>query len=290
MTSLLHLKENTVLIDKYFPINIFHKSVTSHNVLHIHWHEYLELIYMVEGHAIFNIGSQAVEAIPGDILFVNSGQIHSGCSIDKLPVSYYAIVFDKSILSSQSPDPVHIKYIAPFIEGRYIFPYKIAVTDEKQSVFELYIQNLINEFKEKKPGYELIIKSFLSVLTISAFRYYCPQENIKNNRKFYENNVENFKKLIMYVEQNYNKKISIGQAARIVNLSPFHFCKTFKRITGRTFIEFLNLYRINEAEKYLMNTELTITEIAEKSGFCNVNYFDKIFKQYKKYSPSKCRT
>jgi YesN/AraC family two-component response regulator len=47
----------------------------------------------------------------------------------------------------------------------------------------------------------------------------------------------------------------------------------------------VNLYRVNQAEKLLRSTVVPITEISEQVGFCNINYFDKVFKQYKMYSP-----
>ncbi len=60
-------------------------------------------------------------------------------------------------------------------------------------------------------------------------------------------------------------------------------------MTGLTFVKFLNLYRINAAEELLSKTSLSITEISEKTGFCNINYFCRIFKQFKGYAPSKYR-
>ncbi|WP_257208778.1 AraC family transcriptional regulator [Bacillus sp. AFS031507] len=52
-------------------------------------------------------------------------------------------------------------------------------------------------------------------------------------------------------------------------------------MTGRTFIDVVNMYRIEEAEKLLLNTDMALTLIAEKIGCCNVNYFGKLFKKYR---------
>lgn len=289
MLNFNELREKTHLIDKYFPFNIFRNTPNSHNILRLHWHDNIEIIYLADGHAVFDIGGQSIDAVTGDIIFVNSGQLHSGYSVDNTYVSFYALVFNKSLLGSQVPDPYHIKYIAPFLEGHSLFPGKIGVSDENYNIFRTAIENTINEFNAKMPGYEIQIKLYLYSIIISVMRYYLPSYSPIKNDKPYDKNIESFKILFSHIKQYYPEKITIEKASQIVNLSPFHFCKTFRKITGRTFIEFLNLYRVNEAEELLRSTSLSVTEIAERVGFCNINYFDKVFKEFKRYSPSQCR-
>lgn len=283
------LRENTNLLDNYFPFNIFFNTPKGNNVLKLHWHNNIEIILMVSGHAVFNIGSEEIEARPGDILFVNCGQLHSGYSVDNTEVVFNAIVFNGALLASQSPDPYHSKYISPFLESKLHYPYKISHDQEEYCIFEPLVENIIKEFVEKKPGFQLTIKSYLVLLTVGARRNCCTDAAIETNDEFYRLNIERIKVVIKYVENHFAERIALKEVAKMINLSPYHFCKTFKKLTGRTFIDFLNLYRVNEAEELLRNTTLTITEIADKIGFCNINYFDRIFKKYKRYSPSKCR-
>ena len=63
----------------------------------------------------------------------------------------------------------------------------------------------------------------------------------------------------------------------------------FKRLTGRTFVDYVNLTRMNEAERPLRERTLTITEIAGIVGRGNPNYFTKLYKQYKGMTPSQAR-
>lgn len=289
MTDKNALKENTYLIDKYFPINIFFNKSDGHGVLQLHWHDNIEIIYLVKGNAVFYIGNEPVQARPGDILFVNSGQFHSGYSIDDTEVLYYAIVFNKTILSSQSPDPFHVKYVSPFLDGHALFPVKIDSEDEAYRFYEESIKSIISEFNQKKSAYELAIKSYLYLITIAVYRNFLEGDNYKQNLESYKQDMSGFKDLLSFIDAHFTEKITLEQAANIVHLSQYHFCKTFKKITGRTFVEFLNLYRVKEAEELLRKTDLSVSTIAEKVGFCNINYFDRTFKQYKKYSPTKCR-
>ena len=91
------------------------------------------------------------------------------------------------------------------------------------------------------------------------------------------------------MEAQLSQPLSVEQAARIVNLNPYHFCKTFKKLTGRTFIDYMNWLRINESDRLLRETEWTVTEIAERIGCGNANYFTKLFKKYKGFPPSEVR-
>ncbi len=284
-----NLKENTRLMDKNFPMNIFHNNHAAYTVLGLHWHDNIEIIRMLEGHALFYIGSQPIEALPGDILFVNSGQLHSGYSMDNTHVRYDAIVIHPSLLVNQSPDPYQLKYISPFLKGQMQFPGKICREDIKHRRLQECIHDIVTEFDLKEPGYELTIKSILVLLVLSVYRNCCSNGKERNNYDKYARDTESFKKLVTYIENHYDEKISISEAASIVNLSPNYFCKAFKKVTGRGFVEYINLYRVNIAVELLQSTSLPITEIATKVGFCNINYFDKIFKQYKKYSPSQSR-
>jgi AraC family transcriptional activator of pobA len=283
------LKENTRLIDEYFPINLFGNFAKSREILHLHWHDYIEIIYMIKGHAVFYIGNESVSADPGDILFVNSGQFHSGYSIDDADAYYYALVFDKAFLSSQYPDPVHVRYIAPFLDGRALFPAKISCSNLNHKFYKETMESVIREFKQKGAAYEIAVKSYLYILTIAVCRDFVKKESGKQDNAAYKQNIAGIKSLLSYIDNHYNENIALETAANIMNLSQYHFCKIFKKITGRTFVKFLNLYRISKAEELLRKTDLPVSVIAEETGFCNINYFDRIFKQYRKYPPTQYR-
>lgn len=286
------LRENTYVLSNDFRANIFlnvpDNASNKNSVLHIHWHESFEIIIIKEGNAIFQIGNMEYYVEDGDILFVNQGELHSGYSVNNTNVIFYAIVFDKSILTYYIPDTQQKKLIYPFVEGKMTYPGLIKNDSENSVPFSTIIHSIIDEFEQRKTGYELAVKCLFSMLTLQVIRVKAFTEETK---KIYlkDNKLERFKLLFNYIEAHFSEKITIKIASNIVNMSSYHFCKVFKKVTGKTFIEFLNLYRVNEAEDLLRETDLPITQVAEKVGFCNINYFDKIFKKYKRYSPSSSR-
>lgn len=282
-------KENTILMDDEFPFNIFKVKSVSDQILHVHWHEHIEIIYMLEGEAVFNIGNESSPSAKGDILFINKGCFHSGYSINNSTVEYYAIVFNAVLLKRWVYDTFSEKFIFPFIDGQILLPAKVLRDTLFYKSLQGILTNLVLEFEQRETGFEIYIKAYLSMLFTSIFRYAGPQIQEVEKRRTHNINVERFRKLFLYLEENFYKRILVKEAADIVNMSTYHFCKTFKKVTGKTFIEFLNLFRVNEAEKLLGNTNMSVTEVAEQVGFCNTNYFDKVFKQVKGYPPSQCR-
>jgi AraC family transcriptional activator of pobA len=280
------LRENTFFPDNTFPINVFHNKPEEHNVLTLHWHEHLEMIYMVSGEAVFDVGNQSFNVAEGDILFVNGGQLHSGYSIHNYGVDYYAIVFHPSLLFNSIMGMHHTQTLEPFLKGDKYLPNLILSTDDNYPEIKRWIINAITEFEQQSIAYEINIKSYLQLVLVHLTRHQSQQETVSLN---YIRQAEKLKPLFTYLEAAFTQKISVEQAAGLVNLSPHHFCKSFKKAMGRTFVEYLHIIRINEAERLLKKTNLSITHIAEQVGFCNINYFDKVYKKIKKYPPSNAR-
>ena len=91
-----------------------------------------------------------------------------------------------------------------------------------------------------------------------------------------------------YIEENYQQKVDVNQAAQLSNLTTAAFCRYFKKITRMTFTEFLNQYRITQAKKLLLQQH-TITEACYGSGFDNLSYFNKTFRKLAGENPSAFR-
>ena len=89
--------------------------------------------------------------------------------------------------------------------------------------------------------------------------------------------------------KNYNNDISALDCAKAVNISYSYFSRTFQKITGKQFRRYLNEIRINHAEKLMMLTNRSITEIAMECGFNDVSYFISQYKSLRGVTPNKFR-
>ncbi len=181
------------------------------------------------------------------------------------------------------------RYVLPYLEGRASLPVKPAAIEASCAKYYSLLDQAAAEFVAKQPGYQTIIVSQLHMLLTYLARIFFPQQQLDRLGRRPVHNSESFKTLIQSIENQLSERHTVDKAAKQLNLNPYHFCKLFKRLTGRTFIEYVNLCRVNEAERLLLRTELSVTEIAGRIGCDNPNYFTKLFKQYKGIAPSRFR-
>lgn len=92
--------------------------------------------------------------------------------------------------------------------------------------------------------------------------------------------------VVNFTLNNYNKKITINDVANIANMVPVAFCRFFRQRTGKTYIDYLNEIRILNACKLLIAKDRPISEISTKSGYNNVAYFNRTFKNTTGHTPS----
>jgi len=92
-----------------------------------------------------------------------------------------------------------------------------------------------------------------------------------------------------FIEKNYQEKISLNQVSDKLALSRTSFCRYVKNLTGHTFTELLNNYRLTVAAIRLRDTSEKISAISEDSGFMSLSHFNDLFKQKYKNTPSEYR-
>jgi AraC-like DNA-binding protein/ligand-binding sensor protein len=92
-----------------------------------------------------------------------------------------------------------------------------------------------------------------------------------------------------YISEHQAEKLKLGQVAKAVNMSAFYFCKTFKKVTGINFTDYLSRVRIERAKNLLLNPNLRISEIAFEVGFQSLTHFNRVFKKIAGQSPTDYR-
>lgn len=90
---------------------------------------------------------------------------------------------------------------------------------------------------------------------------------------------------LTFIRKNCIDRITLEQAAQVAHLSPSYFSRLFREETGKSFTEYLIDCRVNRAKALLREGELTLTEIAVRTGFCDQSHFSKAFKRTTGVSP-----
>ncbi|MBQ0040357.1 MAG: AraC family transcriptional regulator [Treponema sp.] len=167
----------------------------------------------------------------------------------------------------------------------------------KSSVFELLV-NVRNITKELNPSYDnpsfdsafsvlvgtqdtAVIQDFFSNVLVECAAAIA---SVKEQR---ENPL--VKKIIEYIDQNMSRNYSLEDVAASVGVSPFYMSKLFKEEMGETFINYVTDRRLDRTKKLLLETDLSIKEIAGQTGYSDQNYFSRQFKNKFGISPTDFR-
>lgn len=247
-----------------------------------HYHNYIEFLYALDTDAYVWINGQKHRFVTGDLVIINSEELH--CLSFVKSSHYICVKFSPSVLYSDDRSLFEFKYVVPFLfdsSHQKVFKNDVFENIDLHSA----VTEIMNEWNSGKTAYELMIRSNILKIFAEIFRYWD-----KNNAHHLESILtEPIKKALIFISKNYDT-VTEHQVADACGLSYNHFSACFKKTVGKNFNDYITLFRINEAEKMLISTEKSITEIAMNCGFSSSSHFISRFKQYKQITPGKLRS
>lgn len=280
----MFITQNGQMIDheikREFPIKIKRtENCEPGPVLKSHWHEEFMMFYIQEGQAVVHCNSRPIPAGPKDFIVINRNDIHYLENRCNRLIEYHLII-DFSFLLGRPEDICQIKYITPLMKNTIRFQNKITNDSELTQEFLA----LTREYQHQDTGYELSVKASLyRILTLLMRRYTIPAD--QESKRHY-NPINQLRPVLQYIDQHYEEKLTLQNLANMAHMSRHHFGRLFKSITGLPPIEYINHLRINTAAQLLTEQQLTVGETALAVGFSDSNYFSRLFKKYKKQSPT----
>jgi len=269
--TILHQKYTT---DKDNPYVIYRAEVTE---FPYHWHDEIEIIYILRGSINFVIETQTYNIKEGDILFIKSGEIHrcyGGVNCEQIIIEF-GHYLDNEILKTQT-------LIHPGTPG--------LLSNNLHSEIEELILQICNEYENKRQAWNFMIKSALYKIVGLLDREYIKDVKIDLNKNVisgYYNEI--LHDVFEYIEANYKSDVTIEEISRVANFSKHYFNKFFKKATNKTFARYINDVRIEKAQTLLKGSKQSISDIAYEVGFNSIKTFNRVFKQKVGCTPSEYR-
>ncbi|NKF08574.1 helix-turn-helix transcriptional regulator [Clostridium gasigenes] len=272
--------EKTVL-EQDFPFRLFFNDgyvITPH-----HWHEDIEIIYLIEGDVKAGVNNELYNLKKDDILIIPPGGVHYFLKemdySERAVIQFRMAIYDTFLTGNK--DRVAIKPM--FNKCRFL-----SEGDEFYELMRNEIKSIIKEYEQKDNGYKIFLKARLYDLAGILMRY-MPKDCEDINYDKQKERLGKLDNVMRYVEKNYSDKIVLDEIANVAGFSKFHFARFFKENTGMTFIDYLNNFRISMAEWTLINEDCSITEVSFKTGFNSIKTFNRVFKQLKGCTPMEYR-
>lgn len=263
-------------MNKELPMHIFLNSV---DYVTNHWHDSIEIIFLLKGKVSVSVNDKRFELNEKDIFLINANDIHA--------IQHQE---ENLLLTIQLPIPElkeNIKDVDTFVFSCRSFLYDENHQAEFNELRSLLAQMMWVINKEGE-GYGLQIKSLyfqLIYLLIKNFK----EETEKENKQSSQKHIERLLRITSYVKENFKQPITLNELSQIEFLSVHYLSKFIQKHLGMPFSKYVDSIRLDHAVKDIVFTDIPLTQIALDNGFASVKAFNRAFKEFYHQTPSEYR-
>lgn len=250
-----------------------------------HWHDEIELMYIVDGRMNYNVNGNTMLLDTNDCVIVNCRQMHYSRSFEHQECTFFVLIFHPQLFTGHSF--VYNKYVLPVINN-HDFKYRYF---NSQHPFHRRISRLIkdvNKYKDDSSyGYEMKIIGSMHLFWSDFI--HCNRLVTENLPDADNSDLKTQQDMLLFIHQNYMNKITLDDIAVSGNVCRSKCCTIFRHYLNTSPIDFLNQYRLETSCKLLCNSKLNITDIAINCGFVHNSYYSQMFRKFYKCSPREYR-
>ena len=259
----------------------------------IHCHEFIELDYILSGEGYQVINGECRLTRTGDMVLFGLGDWHMlipkgrmtlcNCLINP---DYFIQRIGKEWLTCGDADGIRFRNCKA-----------AAFQGELKEEVERLLQCMLWEYRNRTEQYADMITGLLRTLLIHyrnarKSEMSCGQRHLGEELKpadSAEDLIRIVPKLFQYIDANFQKHVGLKDVARVGYYNPTYFSSYFKKNFGRTLTDFIHFKRYLTALDYMVNTNLSIDEIACEVGYSDKKLFYKVIRQFSGMLPSRCR-
>ncbi|TYB79092.1 AraC family transcriptional regulator [Bizionia myxarmorum] len=248
----------------------------------LHQHEEIQVSIILEGEGTLVVGDSVNFYTKNDILVLDSHMPHVFKSdVEASENSHMlSMFFTKESFGTDFFNLEELHEIQPFFKRS---KHGFKITSNKKAIKKLFLQ------LESASKIERFI-ILLQLLKIGATAEYESLSSFIYNKKYSDNEGKRMRHVLAYTMNQYTKDITLDAVADVSNMTKNAFCKYFKKRTNKTYFQFLNELRIENACRLMLSQpDDAISEIAYQSGFNNISNFNRQFKMIKGKSPNNYR-
>ncbi|USK58176.1 helix-turn-helix domain-containing protein [Peribacillus asahii] len=273
--------------DLLFPFSfVFQDKKSPQKELSDHMHDYYEIVYVYSGKGTFFIGEVFYDMQPGDVFLIPNNTIHRAMPNQDDPIMSTIIFFSPTLIYNNLVDD-SFSYLHLFDATKKDKNYKISLPPEKQPKIEEQLLHIYQETMENKLG-----SKHASLLIVHRIMLDLCRIRLNNEQNMSESttySLDWIKDILAYINDHLSEPLTLTKLAKKSLVSPSHFSRVFKETTGIGLIVYVNTKRIIKAKELLLETNYTISHIAELCGFESMPHFHRIFKKYMDRTPANYR-
>lgn len=244
-----------------------------------HRHEFLEIVFMLEGACTHHYLDTSTVLVSGDVFIVVPHEEHSYAINSETVIAN--LLFYPGILGNEWSELKEISGIynfmmlEPFFRPESNKNQVLHFSPEEFMHVIFLLKSIQTEQENRQKGFKFVQKAYLiSMLSLIGRTW---EKELHAQAASYKRKKFLLSDALDYISNNIKEDLTINDIAARVFLSPDYFRKVFKAVTGVPPIEYINKLRMAKAEAMLRDTMLTVSEIAERVGINDISYFSKLF-------------
>jgi AraC-like DNA-binding protein len=245
-----------------------------------HYHDTYEIYYLYSGDRYYFIKDKSYHIQRGDLVLIKPYDVHCTTNFSKSGYDRFLINVKKSYLDGLLELSGGINLFECFEKDIHV----VKLNPQEQSYIENLLLAMLSEYCSDNLGHEYFLKTSLVQLLIFASRY--SGQMIDDSQSYVSAVHKTVSEVAAYINNNYKEDITLESISDKFFISPFYFSRTFKRVTGVAFTEYLSGIRIKEAKRLISNTDMSMSDIAESVGYKSSTHFGRTFKSMIGMSPS----
>ncbi|MGI6156725.1 MAG: helix-turn-helix domain-containing protein, partial [Enterococcus lemanii] len=221
--------------------------------------------------------------ISGSLVLIPPNILHTSYRIGEKVCRYSCIVFSCEFIASRMDDSIQKEILQPLFLDDFSENYITSIIElDLKETWHILSQCLssqdISEYLKVKGLLLQMIAEIILTKKESSFKR--KEESIRAFRE---------KEILKYIEETYSEVLHLADLADVLNLSKEQFSRFFRQSFRQSPMQYLKEFRLQKASQLLINTNLSVEEIAGLTGFDNGNYFSRVFKSNLKVAPTKFR-
>lgn len=245
----------------------FHLVQCPTNTIPAHWHEYLEILYIMEGSMTAVVQAQPYQLSPGQMIIINSKDLHMTQTHGL--TTYILLQISARQMQQFFPDFESLHFQTLISQGQ---------SSGCQDQVFYFLHEMLKEYQNEEDGYQLLFAARLYELMYYLYRYHS-QRPAPGESDIPGRDLKRITKIMEWVRSNFSRPLTLDDASAYLGLSREYFCRMFKKYTGQTFLEYLNAVRTMHLYEDLKQTDESITLLMEKNGIHNYKVFMRTFKK-----------
>ncbi len=240
-----------------------------------HAHEFPSLLIIVSGQGICHLGGKEYKLSANTALALPAWQSHRIIDVPGKPLTLFTVYYQKRI------SDLHDELINRFYQKTTLIQLELFYTEEVRHL----IRQMLFELKNQPPGFKMALQEQMSLLLLQLYRAKLHGDRWHEYEESYPSSQTRVCAVLDYIAEHYYRHYDLGNAAHMSGMSQRHFSNLCRKITGKSYIQYLNDVRTQKAESLLVETGMPVSAIAFEVGYEDLSTFYRAFKKHRQKNP-----